>query len=96
MYLLVVTALSIQVSAGLSITLSDIAFNITDFYHNLMQPLKNFYTPLSGAPQKQKCFQSGPALANTCPGCLTPVISKRLIAEAFHIAELFLYYLILC
>jgi len=31
-----------------------------------MHSLKNFYTPLSGAPQK--CFQSGPALAYTGPG----------------------------
>jgi len=30
-----------------------------------MHPLKIFSTPLSGAPQK--CFQSGPALANTGP-----------------------------
>jgi len=30
-----------------------------------MHPLKNFYTPLSRAPQKR--FQSGPALANTGP-----------------------------
>jgi len=27
-----------------------------------MHPLKSFYTPLSGA--LQKCFKSGPALAN--------------------------------
>jgi len=38
-------------------------FNITDFYYYIfMHPLKNFYTPLSRTPQK--CFQSGPALAN--------------------------------
>jgi len=30
-----------------------------------MDPLKNFSTPLSGAPQK--CFKSGPALANAGP-----------------------------
>jgi len=40
--------------------------NITDFYHfAMMHPLKHFYTPLSGAPQK--CFKSGPALANAGP-----------------------------
>jgi len=40
--------------------------NITDFFHYaLMYALKNFYTPLSGAPQK--CFKSGPALANAGP-----------------------------
>ena len=38
-------------------------FNIIDFYHYyLMHPLKNFYTPLRGTPQK--CFQSGSELAN--------------------------------
>jgi len=31
-----------------------------------MHLLKNFCTPLSGAPQT--CFKSGPALANTGPG----------------------------
>jgi len=31
-----------------------------------MHPLKNFYTPLSGVPQK--CFKSAPALANAGPG----------------------------
>ena len=30
-----------------------------------MHPLKNFYTPLSGATQK--CFKSGPTLANDSP-----------------------------
>ena len=38
-------------------------FNITVFYqYELMHPLKILSTPLSGAPQK--CFQSGPVLAN--------------------------------
>jgi len=30
-----------------------------------MQPLKNFYIPLSAAPQK--CVKSGPTLANAGP-----------------------------
>jgi len=43
---------------------------MTDFYHYaLMHPLKNFCTALSGAPQK--CFKSGPALANAGPECTT-------------------------
>jgi len=46
--------------------------NITDFYHYVMHPLKNFYTPLSGPPQK--CFKSGPALANAGPACLFVVL----------------------
>jgi len=41
-------------------------YNITDFYPYAMHPLENFYTPLSGAPQK--FFKSGPALANAGPG----------------------------
>jgi len=41
-------------------------FHIThDFYHN--DPRQKFlHTPLNGA--QQKCFQSGPALANAGPG----------------------------
>jgi len=31
-----------------------------------MHPLKNFYTPMSGA--QQKCFKLGPALANAGHG----------------------------
>jgi len=52
----------------LCVTLSGLAFNcnITDFYHYaLIHPLQNFHTSQSGAPQK--CFQSGPALANAGP-----------------------------
>jgi len=39
--------------------------NINDFYHYAVHPLKKFYTSLSGA--LQKCFKSGPALANAGP-----------------------------
>ena len=51
------TALSIEVSAGevLASTFRASLCNITDFYHYAMIPLKNFYTPLNGAPQK--CFK---------------------------------------
>jgi len=55
-------------------------YNITDcdFYHyTLMQPLKNFYTSLSGAPQK--CFKSGPALPNVGPGGGRPFCKHKMV-----------------
>jgi len=49
-----------------------------------MHPLKNFYTPLRGAPEK--CFKSGPALANASPGYSsfkTVICVKEMVNKAF-------------
>ena len=53
--------------------------NITDFYHYAIHPLKNFYTPLSGAPQK--CFKSDPAFANASPARIVIILSTNVRSD---------------
>jgi len=51
-----------------------------------MQSLKNFYTPLSGAPKK--CVKSGPALANAGPAYEDAVSVTRHILMGANFAPL--------
>jgi len=44
-----------------------------------MHPLKNFYTPLSGAPQN--CFKSSHALANAGPGLCFVCLEDQTLAK---------------
>jgi len=64
-----VTAFSVEASAGevkLGVIPKTSLFHINDSDHyDLMSYQKFLHTPLSGTPQK--CFQSGPALANAGP-----------------------------
>jgi len=51
-----------------------------------MEPFKNFYTPLSGAPKK--CVKSGPALANAGPAYEYAVSVTRHILMGANFAPL--------
>jgi len=68
MYLLGVTALSVEVYAR-EVKLGSCPrppFHINDFHrYDVCLPQKVLHAPLIGAPQK--CFQSGPALAKAGP-----------------------------